>query len=264
MEEIIKSMKERAEILRKAIAKAERESGKFPKGHLRVSYSNNRPRYYLMTKPCEANGKYIKKSERDFAAKLAMKDYNEHFLKDARVELNSLEEAVEILSATNADNTFSSMSVYRQKLVTPYILTDELYAKEWQEKTFPEGTLMPEGKVYDTKRGEMVRSKSEAIIADMLYELGIPYHYEKPLRLKGGQVRYPDFTLLHVRERKEIYLEHFGLLEDEAYRKESLKKMNEYMANGIYPGKNLIFTYETKETPLNIKGIRGMLKELML
>ena len=264
MEEILKRMKERTEMLRKAVARAEHDYGKYPEGHLRVSYSNNRPRYYLMTKPCEANGKFIKKSERGLAEKLAMKDYNEDFLKEAVAELGILEETIGLLSKTNAEKIYSDMSVYRQKLITPYILTDELYAKEWQEKPFQAGPMIPEGKVYDTDKGEMVRSKSEAIIANMLFELGIPYHYEKPLRLKGGQVRYPDFTLLHVRERKEIYLEHFGLLDDEEYRRESLKKMNEYMTNGIYPGKNLIFTYETKETPLNIKGIRGMLKELML
>ena len=38
---------------------------------------------------------------------------------------------------------------------------------------------------------------------------------------------------------------------------------NEYRRSGIYPGKNLIFTYETDDSPLDIKGIKEMLKELL-
>lgn len=38
---------------------------------------------------------------------------------------------------------------------------------------------------------------------------------------------------------------------------------NDYRRSGIYPGKNLIFTYETDDSPLDIKGIKEMLKELL-
>ena len=121
---------------------------------------------------------------------------------------------------------------------------------------------MPENIKYDTRRGEKVRSKSEAILADMLYDLGIPYHYEKPLIINNGIVRYPDYTLLKVKTREEIYMEHFGLLENEEYRRGCLNKLDEYRKNGIYPGKNLILTYETSDNPLDIKGIKEMFKEI--
>ena len=98
----------------------------------------------------------------------------------------------------------------------------------------------------------------------VLYELEIPYHYEKALRLRNGATRYPDFTLLKVSTGEEIYLEHFGLLDDSEYLSENLKKLEEYRKNGIYVGKNLLFTYETTSTPLDIKGIRQMLKETMI
>ncbi len=82
------------------------------------------------------------------------------------------------------------------------------------------------------------------------------------LVLKNGGTRYPDFTLLDVRAREEVFLEHFGLLDDEEYRRNCLHKLDEYRNNGIYPGRNLIFTYETEENPLDIKGIKKMLKDL--
>ena len=110
----------------------------------------------------------------------------------------------------------------------------------------------------------MVRSKSEAIIADMLYDLGIPYHYECPIKLKGGQIRYPDFTILRTKTREVIYLEHFGLLDDEGYRRDALEKLDIYRTNGIYPGKNLLFTYETEYSPLDINGIKNMIKGIVL
>ena len=42
----------------------------------------------------------------------------------------------------------------------------------------------------------------------------------------------------------------------------AMEKMDLYRASGIYPGKNLIFTYETDDHPLDIKGMRKMLEEL--
>ena len=76
--------------------------------------------------------------------------------------------------------------------------------------------------------------------------------------MKGAPI-----TLLAVKQRKEIYLEHFGLLDDPEYLTKTLQKLDEYRANGIYPEKNLLFTYETETLPLDIKGIRKMLDDLL-
>jgi hypothetical protein len=57
------------------------------------------------------------------------------------------------------------------------------------------GIFLEEGLVHRTTRGELVRSKSEVIIADMLASLGLPYGYEQPFTGPDGSVRYPDFTI---------------------------------------------------------------------
>ncbi len=49
---------------------------------------------------------------------------------------------------------------------------------------------------------------------------------------------------------------------DEDYRKRAMEKMDLYRSSGIYPGKNLMFTYETEENPLDISGARMMLSEV--
>ena len=69
--------------------------------------------------------------------------------------------------------------------------------------------------------------------------------------------------MLNKKTRQEVYIEHFGLLDDELYLSSNLLKLDEYRNNGIYLGKNLLFTYETEDSPLDIKGIRKMFRELL-
>ncbi|MCR5824249.1 MAG: hypothetical protein K6G60_07460 [Lachnospiraceae bacterium] len=255
-------MKERVSVLKKAIRAAEADIAGFPDGRLRVSKKQLACSYYVVTKRGDPTGDYISVKNKELVKQLAQKDYNKQFLKQAENELQCLQRAVSSLDGKNADAAFCNLSDERRSLVTPYILTDDLYAGEWQAMRFKTNTFMSEDRIYDTERGEKVRSKSEVLIANTLLELGIPYHYEKMLVLKNGGTRYPDFTLLDVRAREEVFLEHFGMLDDEEYRRNCLHKLDEYRNNGIYPGRNLIFTYETEENPLDIKGIKKMLKDL--
>ena len=91
--------------------------------------------------------------------------------------------------------------------------------------------------------------------------LGIPYRYECPLVLGYDFTIYPDFTILKMPERKEVYLEHFGMLDDEEYFDRMLLKLNTYEKNGIYLGSNLFFTYETSVKPINTKALNNQLRE---
>ena len=59
-----------------------------------------------------------------------------------------------------------------------------------------------------------------------------------------------------------IYHEHLGLMDNEEYRHANLIKLDEYRRNGIYPGKNLIITYEGDECYINIKEIKQMIQEI--
>lgn len=94
-------------------------------------------------------------------------------------------------------------------------------------------------KIYSTLKGDMVRSKSEVIIANMLYHSGLEYVYEKELVFEGGQMR-PDFTVTTPKGRI-IYWEHLGLLGTENYDETWLIKKRAYDSH--YPGQ-LEVTYE--------------------
>lgn len=261
MNELLKVLNTRLEMLRRALSLAEKGEKTFPDGHLRVSRNKRQTRYYKMTDSSDKVGEYLSMKNLSKIKVLAQKDYNKHFQKTTKAEIEMLEKFL-LKYKISAEDIYNTLIPERKKLVTPYILPDELIAKEWQTKAFKPNPYKPENKIYDTKREEKVRSKSEAFIADTLYEFGIPYRYEWPVKMVNGEIRYPDFTILKVKTREVIYFEHFGRMGDEGYRKDTMEKMDLYRSSGIYPGKNLIFTYETEDNPLDIRGMRKMLHEL--
>lgn len=94
--------------------------------------------------------------------------------------------------------------------------------------------FLEEGLIHRTERGDLVRSKSELVIADKLYGADIDYAYEKPLVTSGG-TRYPDFTIEDNASGITYYWEHLGLLEDSTYRARWDLKREEYLKEGIEP-----------------------------
>jgi ATP-dependent DNA helicase RecQ len=82
-------------------------------------------------------------------------------------------------------------------------------------------------KIYSTSKGDKVRSKSEVIIANLLFHHGIEYKYELPLEYEEWKQIKPDFTIFLSNGRK-IFWEHLGLLGIEEYDKTWLYKMNIY------------------------------------
>lgn len=88
--------------------------------------------------------------------------------------------------------------------------------------------------IYRTERGELVRSKSEWIIADKLHAAGIDYQYEQPLQLAGVE-RFPDFTIVDDDSGTTWYWEHNGMLSNDEYRKRWERKLAAYRKQGILP-----------------------------
>lgn len=87
-------------------------------------------------------------------------------------------------------------------------------------------------RLFLQKRGERVRSKTEKIIADKLYSMGIPYRYEYPVKIKGYGMIYPDFMLLNISTRENICFEHFGMMDNAEYCEKAIKKIEGYIKSG--------------------------------
>ena len=98
------------------------------------------------------------------------------------------------------------------------------------------------------------------------YRDEIWYKYERPLHLKDHNrdiTIYPDFTLFHRATGKLLYWEHAGRMDDPEYADHFVRKMNLYLANHIFPGEQLIFSYESLGNPLNIHLAKKMLLNLL-
>lgn len=263
---IINDLHERNEALTAFGSEASEKIVNVPEGKLRIACNSGKYRYYKITDAKDTRGKYITKENIDEAKELAEKDYLQKLLRAIDKETKAIEKALSILKKCNtnmaAEDIFSSLGEARQEIIKPVIINNQEYAKRWEEESYNTNDFRPEEKVYSTKKGDMVRSKSEAMLADMYYDLGIPYRYEAELRLKNGKRVYPDFTLLDTSSRQEIYHEHMGLMDNEEYRIHNLQKIEEYRNNDIFVGKNLIITFESAGCPLNIRTIKKNMMEL--
>ena len=261
MKDILEKKLKEAEYL---ITKAEKSLKKAPEGTLVLSQSNGSAQYFHKTKNEQKKGEYISTKNRKLITALAQKDYDLRFIKVMKEQRNKLFKAIKLLSSINFLKVFDELSETRKKLVYPHVLTDEQYVKQWESMQYEGKGIADDIPVITTERGEQVRSKTEKILADKFCSMGIPYRYECPLKLRGYGTVYPDFTLLNVQERKEVYLEHFGMMDNPEYAQKVIQKLETYAKNDIYIGENLLVTFETLRSPLDMKMVEGMLKEFIL
>lgn len=236
---------------------------KAPQGCLRVCTQGDTTRYYKRSDPKDFNGVYIKRKDIEIAQKLAQKDYDKKVLCNVEKELYAIRKYFENSPEISAEEIYKNLHKERQKLIQPICQTEEEYVREWSGVSFTGKGFEEMSPEMYTAKGERVRSKSEIIIADALNREGIPYRYECPLQLKGYGKFYPDFTVLNVKKRKEIYWEHLGMMDDVDYVDNALQKIRIYEENGIYTGENLIITYETKKNPINQKIVNRMISRYL-
>ena len=262
MQTYINGLFRRKEILRKSRHQAELILKKAPDGHLDI-VSGRKISYYFVKSP-GSKRIYIPKKNISLAKALAAKSYAKRLIRRLDREMRALDRYSLAVTGKSPESLFSELCRERQVLVNPILMNDEICASRWEQTQFIQSTYHMENKVFPTKKGDLVRSKSEAIIADAYYEMGIPYRYDQVLNLKDGESIVPDFSVWDKKNRKEIYHEHCGLMDDPLYRKRFLEKIDIYRRNGIYTGKNLILTFEGEGTILNINEIRTMLEELFL
>ena len=97
------------------------------------------------------------------------------------------------------------------------------------------GKFFEEGLIHRTTRGELVRSKSEVIIADMLHGMGLPYSYEKPYFAPNGSSRYPDFTVEDAETGRRLLIEHLGMMDRPDYARRWRAKEQWYRQAGVLP-----------------------------
>lgn len=196
---------------------------------------------------------YLKKSQKNLAQELAYKKYLsfqlEEFLHEKRAIEFYLRHHQEKLS--KKDQLFSESQEF-QTLIAPYFVPLNQELQTWMTESYPKNPSHPQHLIYKTNSGEYVRSKSEAFIFTTLYNNRIPFRYECELSLDSVTF-YPDFTIRHPKTGDFFYWEHFGMMDNSSYASNAFHKMDLYNAHGITPSVNLITTFESKNSPLDLE-----------
>lgn len=239
---------------------AKRQVDLAPEGSLIINSSKGKNGQWYRSrdgKPLE----YIKKSEIDLAKSLAQKRYNNKLIKTIDKQIKAYEKCLEICDDRIIIDIYENNSNIRKTLIEPCILPDKDYIEKWKNSFKNHKNPFPIEIGYTTENGELVRSKSEKIMADKLLYENIPYVYEPMLTLNSGVI-YPDFAILDLKERKTIYHEHFGMMDDEEYLTNSFfKKLEKYADNNMTLGIDWIATFESKERPFDINQFARLIEK---
>lgn len=229
-----------------------------PQGNLRCAVNKGCIQYYCGTQ-------YLGKADRNVATQIAQRDYYRSISSKMDNYIQALEALLTLHERREMEETYRRLSPGRKALVKPIIAPREDIIREFEQMAY-QGKAFDERDVteYYTIKGERVRSKSEKIIADELYHMGIPYKYEMPMQLeyRGKEVTiYPDFTALNKSTGKKWILEHLGMMDRESYYENAMSKLDLYERNGWLQGKNLILLHESSAYPLNTSVVKAYIEE---
>lgn len=197
---------------------------------------------------------------------MALKKYYSLLLSETEEELSLLKK----FSSAKNSHTLSASDLLEEsspyyELLQGYFAKDKLpvSVQKWREEVYETNPSHPEHLIHTTLAGHKVRSKSEVIIANLLYTNHIPYRYEAVLQLNEFTA-YPDFTILHPATQQVFYWEHFGMMDKSTYCDAACNKLKSYCYNGIYPSMQLITTYETGKVPIRSEQVQQIITQYFL
>ncbi|MBP5633242.1 MAG: hypothetical protein J6Y21_10835 [Clostridia bacterium] len=261
----IKQIEEREKELKKMRKFVVERLENAPDGKLRIKRKNGHVYYYIRHDAHNSNGKYLPRANIRLIRNLAQKEYDEKALSAIDAELSVIKSCRRHwceLPVTPVEMVYDEIPDELKEMVMPLTESDKLFIKRWNESEFEQLKYKEEEKKYATERGDLVRSKSEMVIANLLFKKGIPYRYECALQI-CGRIVYPDFTVLDVKKRKEIYWDHFGVVDDYDYAVKALRKMRDYSLAGLITENRIIVTAETSDESLDSGKISSMINELV-
>lgn len=236
--------------LKKEIQKIEILEKTFPKEELICAKNGKGYKWYL-----KSAGKsiYLPKKERLLAEKLAMKKYYMLRKQDLMCELEACNAYIrKVQKENNASDMLLEHDGYIELLGKAFGPHSE-NLEAWMTEEYETNKKYPENLNIKGTQGKYLRSKSEAMIDNVLFRERIPFRYENQLVL-DGIVMYPDFTIRHPKTG-EYYWEHFGMMDNPEYASHACRKIKTYCDNGIIPSINLIMTYETSACPIGMERI---------
>jgi len=235
---------------------------RLPEGRLYYKIMKGRIRYFRWDKK-DKRQIYIRKKEQDMVFKLKYRRILEESVKTMEENLLLQKKLLQCYEAYDPLSCQKRLGKVYQDIPEEFF---KLPKKEIQRKSY-QNTIFSENLIHTTSFGMVFRSKSEALIAELLYRAGIPFTYETRLILMDEygekQYYYPDFTII-LPNGETVYWEHCGRMDLSDYRQKIFKKLAVYHYNNIYPPKNLILTMDSKSGGIDIDCIQQIITQQLL
>jgi len=256
----------RSKQLGKDIAKWQQVVNDAPAGHL-ISRKNVNGKYsYSLSgiKDSNKNERYISKSDRTVAERVALKEYAEKRILDARSEKFALDRYIASLRKDKRADRYLLKHPGAAELVLPQLPGKQDFIQAWIEADYRKSTIYPDKLIYPMViPGLLVRSKAEGDIISRLVHFGVPFRFEEETVINSVAI-HPDLTCLNVRTLKEVYWEHEGQWDRKEYVSRLGSREELYLSANIIPFKNLIITTETRNQPLDIIWVDTLIQHFLL
>lgn len=252
--------------LRQISAWAQRELSKAPEGRLLHHRENGRDYYRQAISSEKGYTRSGINRKKNLIVQLARKEYleqmcmsaeaNVQLLHEMGMRYQSMDPAIIIKKMSAAARSLPEQMILGTGALEQMVDRDKRRAdrmkghRQWAREEYEQSTYKPEEKIHLTTTGIYVRSKSEALIMEKLYDCGVPNRYEQILRIDGRSFA-PDFTFRDA-HGQPFYWEHAGMMGDIEYVRKHRFRMSEYERIGIVPWKNMIVTYDTEDGAINM------------
>lgn len=244
----------------KKIKQMEGEMRWLPEGHLS---SKNNNYYQVIYDKGMRSQQIISKKNTDHDQLVSDLKRKRHIVKALpilKANLKSYDKFLEkILTYDMCEISAGMAEIYRDFDFSQLLLEGDVYERGWSDIDYVRNLSYPENLRHRSENGVATRSKSEAMIATKLEQADLKFRYDSVE--KFGMFTYsPDFKILHTKQRRFIYWEHFGMMDDDEYACKAMKKIQDYGKCGLHVGDNLIITWETKATPLTYEVITDQIE----
>lgn len=237
-------------------------------GKLYICYDkSNKSRFYhaiYNDNSKKVERKFIpKKKNLDLARRLMQKEYNQRLsgiLKQEQQVLHSLHS----FDPNSKYALYDSLSKEEKALLKNHLQSPMEFSKIWEEAPYEKYMEYSQNLVFITDKGDLVRSKSEAIIANQLFKNNdiLCYKYELALELDNGQILHPDFTIMNRMTGKISYWEHNGMMDNPNYANKFVAIDTAYRNSEIISGENLIYTFESEKYPLDMAIVKSEIERV--
>ena len=236
------------------------------------TYSSNKKYYYQIARKQDKEKnkvrqtwKYLGTESSEEVGLIKEAHYYSASISHIETNLDICQKLLDAFRFTDYDSINESMSnVYQDAVLNgPVIIRNPDVIRWKQEKeAYKEqcGPWYPEDLIVTTADGSLVRSKVEGLIYNHYLHQEITYVYELPIKLAGGIIRHPDFTLLSEVDWRSIILhDHEGRYGYEEDRERYNNDMYLYWQSGYIPGVNIFFTFDDPRGGFDITTIQNII-----